>query len=337
MGVRVAFCLNAGPRAGQSQAATVVEPRRAALAQTATNKLRLRKRDLVRLRLFVWGSGTELADAELDGALRDGDVVAVSLGEEYAGPGRAIVHDAHKATGASPPDDDGWRWDARSDALAVVEWKSARPMNAALGRMSTFLEHPSLCAGETSTVVGLSAQRTLPSSAYLGHNLYAHTLAAFEAAAAAADDSDAQLAPAEREFLETWRERGAPAVVISFVAGAESTLRHEMCHARYALVPSYRDACDEEWAALDGASAGRLAKWMRDLGYHGTRHADEFGAYALTEPDAFWRGRLRTDQLAAARAHLKATAELDGSTDEARGAAVTATARTSVPILYRRA
>ena len=50
------------------------------------------------------------------------------------------------------------------------------------------------------------------------------------------------------------------------------------------------DAAWEEWR-------GKLAKWMGDLGYHPSRHADEFAAYVLTEPAAFWRGRLTPQDL----------------------------------------
>ena len=58
----------------------------------------------------------------------------------------------------------------------MVEWSDAKTMNATLGRMSTLLEHPTLCG----QLVDPSVQRRLPSNAYLGHNLYAHTLLEFE-------------------------------------------------------------------------------------------------------------------------------------------------------------
>ena len=48
----------------------------------------------------------------------------------------------------------------------------------------------------------------------------------------------------------------------------------------------------------------RLSKWMADLGYHHSRHADEFGAYLLTEPASFWRGRIRAEELRAVRDEL---------------------------------
>lgn len=45
---------------------------------------------------------------------------------------------------------------------------------------------------------------------------------------------------------------------------------------------------------------------MQDLGYHCSRHADEFGAYVLTEPAAFWRGRLSPADVRDIRAGLPA-------------------------------
>ncbi|KAJ1631411.1 hypothetical protein T492DRAFT_581187, partial [Pavlovales sp. CCMP2436] len=61
------------------------------------------------------------------------------------------------------------------------------------------------------------------------------------------------------------------------------TLAHELCHARYALEPEYRKAADALWVE----HAPHMGGWMRDLGYHASRHADEFTAYALTEATAF--------------------------------------------------
>ena len=50
--------------------------------------------------------------------------------------------------------------------------------------------------------------------------------------------------------------------------------------------------------------APRLA--VQDLGYHCSRHADEFGAYVLTEPAAFWRGRLSPADVKEVRANFPA-------------------------------
>ncbi|KAL1504898.1 hypothetical protein AB1Y20_008667 [Prymnesium parvum] len=325
--VRLSLCLNAGPKQGQTQAAVAVLPEGAQLAQIAANKLRLKKKDAARLRLFVWGSGLELpTDASLSGLLRDDDAVAVSLGEPYAGP-RAKPSSGGASSAAAREGGDLRirRWSARSEAFAVVEWEEASAMNRCLGRMSTLLEHPTKCAAESGRIVSVEEQQSLPSNQYEGHNLYAETFLAFEALASAsaprsggggeADEGvreggaspDAEcaaappaaafghgeLTPAESAFLARWRANGAPAVVISYVSGAAATLQHELCHARYALEPAYREACDAAWAA----HAAAMHKWMQALGYHCSRHADEFGAYLLTEPPSFWRGRLTPEEV----------------------------------------
>ena len=83
------------------------------------------------------------------------------------------------------------------------------------------------------------------------------------------------------------------------------TLRHELCHARYALEPTYRDAVRSAWAQWQPS----LKRWMLDLGYHEARHADEFGAYLLTEPAAFWRGRLSQSDVAVLKERITRDAQ----------------------------
>ena len=282
MSIRLSLCFNSGPKQGQSQAAVVLPTADIdILVAVAANKLRIKKKDLARVRLFVWGSGDELPRDEVSaGRLRNGDLIAISLGEAYCGPNRAgsgATKDQVKCTVVAG----GADWSKRGTSLAVVEWADAETMNRSLGRLSTLLEHPTLCAPESGRVVSLEEQRQLPSSSYLGHNLYAELIHSFEVLAT--DASESELA-----FVRSWRDHGAPEVVISFVVGAQATLSHEMCHARYALDPAYRRACDSAWEA----HADHLGKWMRDLGYHHSRHADEFGAYLMTEPATFWRGRI---------------------------------------------
>jgi hypothetical protein len=101
--------------------------------------------------------------------------------------------------------------------------------------------------------------------------------AATSDAKAAADDLSASAA--ELNFLAVWRQRGAPAVVISYVAAASAsvrsgaaaavdgsalaTLRHELCHARFALLPRYKRAVEAAWAGPHGAA--KLEKWLGAL------------------------------------------------------------------------
>uniref|UniRef100_A0A7S4B5W2 Uncharacterized protein n=1 Tax=Chrysotila carterae TaxID=13221 RepID=A0A7S4B5W2_CHRCT len=269
--VRLSLARNSGPRAGLPQATVVLPFEINAITQAAVNKLRVKKKDASKLRLFVWGSGLEISQPGLDlqGLLPNGAVVAVSLGEVYAGPFKS----GSKSSSASACINaarvaDGNVWDTRSTGLAVVMWADAKNMNDCLGRMSTLLEHPTLCAAETETVVSTETQRRLPSQNYLGHNLYRTTFELFERL---------EQSPSEAEagFLAEWRKNGQPEVVISYVCGADSTLRHELCHARYALHAEYRAACFTAWERYQQ----RMGKFMRDLGYHASRHADEFVAY----------------------------------------------------------
>ena len=294
----------------QAQAVLLISSNAATaeLLAAAANKLRLKKKDVANARLFVVSSGAELPrDGDVAGRVQNDALVAITLGEAYVGArsssttADAAAVDVTEAGAAAGLPTRWLRWEPRElgGSLAVVEWSDARVMNATLGRLSTLLEHPTLCGAETGRVVSHEAQRSLGSSSYLGHNLYAPTLLEFERLAASSADDGASAA--ERAFLGLWRERGSPAVVISFVSGERETLRHELCHARYALDASYREAVCAAWA---DEGVAKLHRWMRDLGYHSSRCADEFGAYLLTEPAAFWRGRLRPAELSELRERL---------------------------------
>ena len=219
--LRLSFCLNAGPKQGAVLAAAVVKAEHAALVQVATNKLKLKKKQAAGIRLFLWKVGTELPhDRPLAGLLQNDDVIAVSLGEAYAGATRSPL--PAEASAAAPgvgvaPSSDADAWDLLAPGkLAVVRWRDAAVMNRSLCRMSTLLEHPTFCAAVSGAVVDLETQRGLPSSAYLGHNLYAETFASFERLVGTASDD-------ELRFLRRWREHGEAEVVISFVAGARHT------------------------------------------------------------------------------------------------------------------
>ena len=85
------------------------------------------------------------------------------------------------------------------------------------------------------------------------------------------------------------------------MAAETPTLAHELCHARFALDATYREAICALW---EESWRGKLAKWMLSLGYHASRHADEFGAYLLTESPAFWRGRVPPEAVRQLRAAL---------------------------------
>jgi protein N-terminal methyltransferase len=104
--LRLQLGLNAGPRTGQALATVLVAPTADAVLKAAVNKLRLKKKDAVRARLFVWGSGVELDQSQssttTQECLHNDDLVVVCLGEPYAGPRRAVPSAAHD--GPSPAD-----------------------------------------------------------------------------------------------------------------------------------------------------------------------------------------------------------------------------------------
>ena len=83
--IRVSFCLNAGPQTGVVQAAALSRPVTDELLKVAGNKLRLKKAEAARARLFVWGTGRELVRGAAAEGLANDTVIAVSLGEDYAG------------------------------------------------------------------------------------------------------------------------------------------------------------------------------------------------------------------------------------------------------------
>ena len=87
--VRVSVCLNSGSAKGKPQAALVLSSDSTEiLLAAAANKLRLKKKDVERAKLFVWRTGAELPRHHdwPSGAVRDDSLIAISLGEPYAGP-----------------------------------------------------------------------------------------------------------------------------------------------------------------------------------------------------------------------------------------------------------
>lgn len=174
MSLRLSLCLNSGARCGKPQAAVVVVPEPATLLKAAVNKLRLSKKDQAKVRFFVWSTGHELlSDGSGYAQLKNGDMVAISFGESYAGPVGSTCHHAlplesaqahaggstHGSSNGSsndaaidgssigpadPPRDaiacdlkalGMIRWESLSASLAIVEWSESSRMNASLGRM----------------------------------------------------------------------------------------------------------------------------------------------------------------------------------------------------------
>jgi len=87
--LRVSLGLNSGGKGGKPLAVAVVqEPTGAALLQAATNKLRLKKKEVASARFFVWKTGDEIArdSADIRPSVADGALVVVAFGDEpFAG------------------------------------------------------------------------------------------------------------------------------------------------------------------------------------------------------------------------------------------------------------
>ena len=168
--LRVSLGLNTGPKGGQSQCVAVVEATGQALLTAATNKLRLKKKDVNKAQLYVWKTGAAIDVASLDvrSIVSDGDLVVVALGgESFAGKASTSPTTAADGISSSKSSDDcnlgeECLWEARSADLAVVEWSSTVAMNRALGRISTLLEHPTHCGGALVRSLALSFMYLAP-------------------------------------------------------------------------------------------------------------------------------------------------------------------------------
>lgn len=97
--LRVTVCLN---RAVDVRYPLVVAPNTEAILKGATNKLRIKKKDAAGAVAYVWKSGIQLPRADnngsssisLVGLVKNGDLIAICLGEPYAGPGQAMNPDS---------------------------------------------------------------------------------------------------------------------------------------------------------------------------------------------------------------------------------------------------
>ena len=205
MSLRLSLCLNSGARCGKPQAAVVVVPEPATLLKAAVNKLRLSKKDQAKVRFFVWSTGHELlSDGSGYAQLKNGDMVAISFGESYAGPVGSTCHhalpfesaqahaggstngssngssndaaiDGSSIGPADPPRDaiacdlkalGMVRWESVSASLAIVEWSESSRMNASLGRM----RQASVCLPMPGHIFGLWPQFVYPCLAtFLAH------------------------------------------------------------------------------------------------------------------------------------------------------------------------
>ena len=206
MSLRLSLCLNSGARCGKPQAAVVVVPEPATLLKAAVNKLRLSKKDQAKVRFFVWSTGHELlSDGSGYAQLKNGDMVAISFGESYAGPVGSTCHhalplesaqahaggsttndpaiDGSSIGPADPPRDATAcdlkalgmiRWESVSASLAIVEWSESSRMNASLGRMRqvSVLPMPGHIFGLWPQCLGHTCLATLVWPQCFGHGVW---------------------------------------------------------------------------------------------------------------------------------------------------------------------
>ena len=106
--IRVSFCMNAGPKRGVVAAAAVCDADARSLLTTAANKLKLRKAGALRRARdsSYGGAAPSCLPAGPATDVQNGDTIAVSLGEPYAGPAAAAasappLHHHHLCAGIS--------------------------------------------------------------------------------------------------------------------------------------------------------------------------------------------------------------------------------------------
>lgn len=127
------------------------------------------------------------------------------------------------------------------------------------------------------------------------------------------------------DFRDFWTEPpqlDAPAYVVAYIDGDDSTLRHELAHALFYLEATYRTLARSIWDSLGKDHRTSVENALCALGYDETNYADEFQAYTL-EDYRVWSGVFNvksgkpvnntgTDPLAAASKKLLADFESFG-------------------------
>ena len=199
------------------------------------------------------------------------------------------------------------RWHLISPQLAVVVWPAAAPERESRADVDA-ARAPDALRGRERRRRRPRRAAHLPSSNYEGHNLYAATLRAFERLAAAAGATARRARRSSRSSTIGGGAASPPSSSLSSSAPS-ATLRHELCHARFALDAEYRRWCEAAWAARVDA----LGKWLGALGDHATRRADAVWSVAPHRARAILARspRRRRGALASRRAARRAPRRVD--------------------------
>lgn len=135
--LRLSLGHNSGPRAGQPLGAAIIEPTWPALLQAAANKLRLKKKEVIAARMFVWRTGAEVPRDSMDvrSVVSDGELVVIAHGgEPFAGKsagsagGRAPSSKGSGAAGAGCSDG---LTELQARATELAELVAVNPLHGA--------------------------------------------------------------------------------------------------------------------------------------------------------------------------------------------------------------
>ncbi|EWM21363.1 hypothetical protein Naga_101560g2 [Nannochloropsis gaditana] len=204
--------------------------------------------------------------------------------------------------------------------LLTLEFADKRSMTHMLGRISAFSE------GKANKGLKSEAKAGDASRGYYGHNFPLTVLEDFSQIQGASGGKNGArkggeeggLARGEQDLVDLCQKLGlmkktkgdgprgskghgalggkggqaSSSYLIAHLKHDLGTRQHELCHARYFLDPTYRQACLTAWEALSEKHRDYLSAFLSRLGYHEAVHADEFQAFALTEKANFWGVRI---------------------------------------------
>ncbi|GLC45345.1 hypothetical protein PLESTB_000312600 [Pleodorina starrii] len=180
------------------------------------------------------------------------DAGSGSGGKKGGGGGGAAATANGAAAGGGGGGAGSYTLEIREGCVALMRFRSRDAMNALLDPISNAME-------------GVIANR-------LGHNF--------------------ALSDSARDHVAFRKTCGLPKqvkYVIATLDGDAHSIRHEMCHARYYLDPSYRDTVMQVWGgSLAAGQRDAITAFLNRLKYDAVAHVDEFQAYLVTEKSNFF-------------------------------------------------